>query len=474
MPPAVGLLFRGSEQSPRMKSEPRKMVATAATILCLVSCSGNPDRGGAGTAASTTGMGTTGAEESDGRDSTSGGTSGVPPGGSPQCVGLVSTRTGREICYVVVLAATDAFLQFSARPGDFNGNGLSDFVGQDSAGGRHFFLAGGDGSFADGGLLGIPFPDRRHPRILDFDHDGIDDLAYLDGSNVVVYRVSEDAVPEPVGEFPGESDLPAEIIVEGDWDDDGWTDIMGLDARGAVTVWRNNSGQGLVASASGELPPLANYGFRPYRVADADADGDDDVAFVHEQAIAISEDGGAFRVEEIGSALGALFGDVSGDARADSVALTAGPSPADEGPYSPYASVSLRVGSGFEEAGHTEILVPTGLELSGTGPSSLRHALADIDEDGSQEVILGTPLSPTGEPEVALALSVLSDRNGGEYGHQAVILLDNPDSTVWGVAHVFAANVSDDGVPDFIVGGQRGDGTGDEGFVYAIMSVEPD
>jgi hypothetical protein len=139
---------------------------------------------------------------------------------------------------------------------DFNNDGRSDIAWLDGSGNLAFRLMNGAGAIASGGVGGIPsswsIVGQR-----DFDGNGTYDLLWRDNlGNAAIWFMNGTQVSSSAG--IGNIPVAWSVMGTGDFNSDGFGDILWRDSSGNVAVWLMNGAAVLSSAGLGNVPATWN------------------------------------------------------------------------------------------------------------------------------------------------------------------------------------------------------------------------
>ena len=204
--------------------------------------------------------------------------------------------------------------------GDLNRDGIPDLlVGANGLGGVGAYLGNGDGTFRLASV--IPVGPAINLVLGDFNHDGI--LDFADSSNNMALGNGDGTFQAPVNITPSPPYPGYDWIAAGDLNNDGWTDLLGIEhsvnggVTGALYVLLNNQQGGFtLTTINDNLAPTA------VMLADLNRDGNLDAVAAEFNATAriyLGNGKGGFSVSQSNipypfvDQLPPQIGDVNGD-----------------------------------------------------------------------------------------------------------------------------------------------------------------
>jgi hypothetical protein len=159
--------------------------------------------------------------------------------------------------------------------GDLNGNGKIDLLeGASSLGGVGVYLNNGKGTFELASV--VPLSPANEMVLADFNHDGLLDIAT--SYNQLAYGKGKGQFESPVAIWDDPPPLGFVWVAAGDLNNDGWTDLMAVEADGIgdyYVMLNNHKGQFTVTTYT----TPKDYGPSTVMLGDFNGDGNLDAVF---------------------------------------------------------------------------------------------------------------------------------------------------------------------------------------------------
>ncbi|HKB08389.1 MAG TPA: FG-GAP-like repeat-containing protein, partial [Candidatus Polarisedimenticolia bacterium] len=164
--------------------------------------------------------------------------------------------------------------------GDFNGDGVQDLAALVTPTYLSFFFGDGAGNFSAGPKIQMDFPaSLAVPLVGDFDEDGRDEVAILNGGPIRFFHINTDGTSGPVTEFnsPIFPFISASLAVVADFDLDGHLDLVlasgDYERHGSLTFLSGDGHDQFGAPIFTDLPASP----KALTVGDVDRDGLPDI-----------------------------------------------------------------------------------------------------------------------------------------------------------------------------------------------------
>jgi FG-GAP-like repeat/FG-GAP repeat len=148
-----------------------------------------------------------------------------------------------------------------AATGDFNGDGFGDILWRDGSGNLAVWLMAGTGIpagtvGASGGLGNVPLTSAIIGAG-DFNGDGKTDLLWRDNlGNTSIWFFTSNSTPPIVSSTAGIGNVPTtwSVVGTGDFNGDGYADIVWQDTSGNTAIWLMNGATVLSTGSLGLVP----------------------------------------------------------------------------------------------------------------------------------------------------------------------------------------------------------------------------
>jgi len=320
----------------------------------------------------------------------------------------------------------------SIASGDFNGDGISDFVVAQTYAGHSLevtvFLGRNDGSLSKGTVY-LSGDAASSVAVGDFNHDGKPDIVFSNAEKSTVEILAgngDGTFRAPVSvALPG---VPRGMVA-GDFNGDGWADVA-IAGNGVVYVLLNNQ--------RGSLAPAATYALSGsgYELVAADVNNDGKVDLcvamsdTSRVAVLLGKGDGTFaRAADFETAISSPYGiaiaDLNHDGRADLV--VASPST---------GKIAVASGNGDGTFNVPAIYAATSAPFAGA-PSPTRIAVSDVNGDGGPDIIFTNFGRGT--------IGVLLNDSHGSFTGPAEFAVGA------GVSAMAVADLDKDGWPDIVI-----------------------
>jgi hypothetical protein len=368
-------------------------------------------------------------------------------------------------------------------PSDLDGDGLSDLLTISQASRRIFwFRPDGLGGWFEPVEVDVArpaWPDDDRPHVLDFDRDGADDFVTLapSGTEVRVFRGVHGGTFEDFGAFPDTEALGNDlarrsVVIPGDFDGDGWMDVLLYADDGSLHLLRNESGERLVTELLS--PPDRDRALGPSAAIAIDADGDRRAdVYNYPGGLLVENPAGKFYWLEDAASRSA-FHDLTGDALVEFVAVTIFKDPPESSHYVPaVVPVHWESWAGEETLlGMTRLALPSDLDFprSQTDIMMFRFGVVGPAEDPvfASATTLRKRTDPEAGLQVLLHLFSAFDPVQG-WTAQSYTVLSGLDPLTIPQAFTHPARLNDDDLVDFVV--QTWSGSRWESIVYSLVST---
>ncbi len=306
-------------------------------------------------------------------------------------------------------------------PGDFNGDGIEDFVFQRNAGGLFGLLGTSSGTFTQLDTDGLP---GNPMAAADFNNDGITDVISISSGAAFLSLGTGDGHLSPNFAAVSSTVDPATALAVADVNRDGSADLIMANPNGSVDV--------LLAHGDSTFQPTLNFSLSAAAsslvAADLNEDGNPDIVTVSSATsdgvltVALGDGSGNFTSQSTAIAAGpvsVVTADFNGDQHTD-VAVA----------HSAVNSVSVLLGNGNGTFG-----APASFALAATPVQMLTD---DINGDGNADLVV---MFAAGTP----ALAILYGNGDGTF--QAPVNLNDTGTPV----AIATADLNKDGRRDVVL-----------------------